>query len=223
VHAAKGELVSSTQLAEEAVYVEQQLLRERVGVQDQYTCALGGLINLKFRPDGSIEQNPVPLSAQRMADLQSHLMLFYTGINRYAHQVLDEQIERTKQGANADDLNYLSSLVDQGLDILTNGHSITAFGELLHSGWQAKRRLSSKISSQLIDDYYDRAREAGAIGGKLLGAGGGGFLLLFVPPSDGEKVEAALSGLKKVDFSFDHRGTTLMFYRPLQDGQRSCE
>ena len=103
------------QLAKEAVFVEQQLLCERVGVQDQFTCALGGLLHLKINKDGSVEPNPVPISAERLADLQNHLMLFYTGISRYAHQILDEQMERTKQGANADDLNYLSSLVDQGL------------------------------------------------------------------------------------------------------------
>lgn len=219
LHSVKGELVSTTQLAEEAVYVEQQLLCERVGVQDQYSCALGGLQHLKFSTDGRITPNPVPLSTPQWSGLQSHLMLFYTGINRYAHQILDEQIERTKQGTNANDLHYLSGLVDQGLDILTNGHSITAFGELLHAGWEAKRRLSSKISNQMIDDCYQRARAAGAIGGKLLGAGGGGFLLLFVPPSRWDQVEAALSDLKRVDFSFENTGSTLLFYRPLQDKQ----
>lgn len=214
LHAAKGEMVSTTQLAKEAVYVEQQLLRERVGVQDQYTCALGGLLHLRFGKNGSIEQNPVPLSVKRLSQLQDHLMLYYTGISRYAHQILDEQIERTKQGANADDLGYLSSLVNQGLDIMTNGHPITAFGELLHCGWLAKRRLSSKISSQLIDEYYERARQAGAIGGKLLGAGGGGFLLLVVPPADQASVEKSLQGLHRVHFSFENTGSKLLFYQP---------
>lgn len=219
LHAVKGEMVSSAQLAEEAVYVEQQLLCERVGVQDQYSCALGGLRHLKFSTDGGIAPSPVPIAAQRLSELHRHLMLFYTGINRYAHQVLDEQLERTKQGTNAEDLHYLSSLVDQGLDILTNGRSLTAFGELLHAGWETKRRLSSKISNSLIDDCYQRARAAGAIGGKLLGAGGGGFLLLFVPPLQWQSVEAALSDLKRVDFSFENSGSTLLFYRPLQNTQ----
>ena len=215
LHAVKGELVSTTQLAKEAIYVEQQLLCERVGVQDQFSCALGGLLHLKFSKDGSIVANPVPLAAARLADLQNHLMLFYTGISRYAHQILDEQIERTKQGSNADDLHYLSHLVEQGLEILTNGQELAAFGELLHSGWLAKRRLSSKISSELIDTYYDRARQAGAIGGKLLGAGGGGFLLLVVPPADQEAVEKALQGLHRVPFSFENTGSKLLFYHPI--------
>ena len=219
LHAHKGELVSTTKLAEEAVYVEQQLLRERVGVQDQYTCALGGLQHLKFGTDGSITSRPVPLTATRLTELQVHLMLFYTGINRYAHQILDEQLERTKKGANADDLHYLSNLVTQGLEVLSNNHPISAFGELLHDGWQAKRRLSRKISTELIDQYYQRARDAGAIGGKLLGAGGGGFLLLFVPPPMREKVELALSDLKRVAFSFEQSGSALLCYRPTQSMQ----
>lgn len=214
LHASKGEMVSSIQLAREAVCIEQQLLRERVGVQDQYTCALGGLIHLRFGRDGSIEQRPVPLSSGRLSEMQDHLMLFYTGISRYAHQILDEQMERTNQGANTEDLSYLSSLVDQGLDILMNGHPMTAFGELLHCGWLAKRRLSSKISNQTIDDYYERARLAGAIGGKLLGAGGGGFLLLVAPPADQEAVERALHGLQRIRFSFEHTGSRLLFYQP---------
>lgn len=222
LHASKGEMVSPRQLAREAVYVEQQLLRERVGVQDQYTCALGGLIHLRFSTDGSIEQQPVPLSSRRLSELQDHLMLFYTGISRYAHQILGEQMERTKQGANVQDLSYLSSLVDQGLDILMNGHPVTAFGELLHCGWLAKRRLSSKISSQVIDDYYNRARGAGAVGGKLLGAGGGGFLLLVVPPADQEAVERELQGLHRVRFSFDHTGSRLLFYQPALDEHLAC-
>jgi D-glycero-alpha-D-manno-heptose-7-phosphate kinase len=214
LHAVKGELVSTTQLAEEAICVEQQLLNERVGVQDQYTCALGGLRHLTFSQDGQITANPVPLANEQLVVLQNHLMLFYTGINRYAHQILDEQIERTKQGTNTNDLHQMSNLVDQGLDILMNGHSISAFGELLHNGWVAKRRLSSKISTSLIDDYYQRARLAGAIGGKLLGAGGGGFLLLFVPPPAQERVKVALNNLTCVDFSFENHGSALMLYHP---------
>lgn len=222
LHASKGEMVSSTQLAREAVYVEQQLLRERVGVQDQYTCALGGLVHLRFGRDGAVEQRPVPLSSGRLAEMQDHLMLFYTGISRHAHQILDEQMERTREGANTEDLSYLSGLVSQGLDILMNGHPMTAFGELLHCGWLAKRRLSSKISNRIIDDCYERARGAGAVGGKLLGAGGGGFLLLVVPPADQEAVERALRELHRVHFSFEHTGSRLLFYQPAFDENLVC-
>ncbi len=215
LHASKGELVSAAQLAAEAVHVEQQMLCERVGVQDQYTCAYGGLAHLRFYRDGGVQVLPAPLSSRQLAELQARLMLFYTGISRYAHQILDEQLERTQQGVITDDLGYLSELVDQGLEILTGHHSIMAFGELLHCAWLTKRRLSSKISNAAIDEHYDRARQAGAVGGKLLGAGGGGFLLLVVEPEDQPAVERALDGLRRVDFAFDYSGSKLLFYQPV--------
>jgi D-glycero-alpha-D-manno-heptose-7-phosphate kinase len=215
LHASKGERASAAQLAAEAVYVEQQLLQERVGVQDQYTCAHGGLMHLQFGCDGAIKASPVPVPQKRLAELQQHLMLFYTGISRYAHKVLDEQIERTRQGVISNDLGYLSELVDQGLEVLLNGHEIRAFGELLHSAWETKRRLSSKISTPVIDEYYERARRAGAIGGKLLGAGGGGFLLLMAHPSDQPTIEKTLYELPRVDFAFDHAGSAMLFYQPV--------
>lgn len=214
LHALKGEMVSREQLAEEAVYIEQQLIKERVGVQDQYTCAHGGLVNLKFSRDGHIKVCPVPLSEKRMTDFQNHLMLFYTGISRLAHEVLNEQIERTKQGAITKDLSRLSTLVDEGLNILSSEEPLAAFGEILHQAWETKRTLSQKISSEEIDGFYERARRAGAIGGKLLGAGGGGFLLFVVPDNKRADVANALGELKEVSFAFDHIGTSLLFYHP---------
>jgi D-glycero-alpha-D-manno-heptose-7-phosphate kinase len=147
LHALKGEMVTRQQLAEEAVHIEQQIIKERVGVQDQYTCAHGGLVNLRFSRDGHIKVCPVPLTEKRMDDFQNHLMLFYTGISRYAHEVLNEQIERTKQGTITKDLSRLSELVDEGLNILSSEEPITAFGELLHQAWETKRSLSQKIYS----------------------------------------------------------------------------
>jgi len=214
LHAFKGELVSNGQLAAEAVYVEQEMIKERVGVQDQYTCAHGGLLHLQFAADGGIKVSPIPLRAERRAELQAHLMLFYTGIRRHAHEVLEEQLERTRQGTVSEDLNHLSDLVDQGLEVLTSEQPIACFGELLHTAWMTKRRLSNKISNPKIDEWYDRARQAGAIGGKLLGAGGGGFLLLFVKPKDQPNVQKVLGELALVRFSFDHNGSTILFYHP---------
>lgn len=218
LHASKGELVGAEQLAAEAVYVEQELLKERVGVQDQYTCAYGGLRHLQFSREG-IKALPVPIPHGRLSELQEHLMLFYTGVTRCAHHVLDEQIERTRAGEISSQLNYLSELVDQGLEVLMNGHRIGVFGELLHSAWLTKRQLSTKISNPLIDEYYERARRAGAIGGKLLGAGSGGFLLLMADPADHEGVEKALHELKRVDFAFDHTGSSMLFYQPAVNQQ----
>jgi D-glycero-alpha-D-manno-heptose-7-phosphate kinase len=215
LHAFKGEQVSHQQLAEEAVYVEQEIIKERVGVQDQFTCAHGGLVNLKFQKDGHIQVCPVPLRDERMKDFQSHLMLFYTGISRFAHEVLDEQIERTKQGSINKDLNHLSQLVDEGIALLSSEEPIAAFGELLHQGWETKRKLSQKISNAAIDEFYERARKAGAVGGKLLGAGGGGFLLFIVPPEKQSAVARELGELKEVPIAFDHTGSSLLFYQPV--------
>jgi D-glycero-alpha-D-manno-heptose-7-phosphate kinase len=214
LRAMKGELISAEQLAGDAVYVEQQLLGERVGVQDQYTCACGGLLHLLFSRDGSVTALPLPISRQRLSDLESHMMLFYTGISRHAHQVLDEQIDRTRAGTVSRELGFLSDLVDQGIDVLMNGHPIAVFGELLNTAWDIKRRLSSKISNPRIDGWYERARSAGAVGGKLLGAGGGGFLLLIAHPLDQASVEVALHDLPRISFSLDHTGSALVFYRP---------
>ncbi len=213
LHALKGEMVSRQQLAEEAVHVEQEIIKERVGVQDQFTCAHGGLVNLKFSKDGTIQTCPVPLLKSRSQDFQNHLMLFYTGIVRFAHEVLDEQIENTKQGSITKDLSHLSDLVDEGLSVLSSEQPIGVFGELLHNAWQTKRKLSSKISNPEIDGFYERARNAGAVGGKLLGAGGGGFLLFVVPPEKREIVKNELNELHEVPISFDNMGSSLLFYQ----------
>jgi D-glycero-alpha-D-manno-heptose-7-phosphate kinase len=214
LHAFKGELVCQRQLAEEAVHVERDRIGERVGVQDQYTCAHGGLLHLRFACDGKINARPVPLLPDRLAALQDHLMLFFTKIRRNAHEILDEQLDQTRRGTIADDLGQLGSLVDQGLDILTGDGPIAAFGELLHTAWTTKRRLSSKVSTPEIDAHYERARQAGAVGGKLLGAGGGGFLLLLVPPDDQHAVAAALGELHRVRFRFEASGSSVLFYQP---------
>ncbi|MDH7569054.1 MAG: hypothetical protein QHJ73_05655 [Armatimonadota bacterium] len=214
LHAFKGELVSQERLAAEAVYVEQQMIGERVGVQDQYTCACGGLVHLQFQRDGRVIVSPLPLGQARLEELSRHLMLFYTGIRRHAHEVLDEQLERTRQGTLRDDLSHLSELVDEGVRVLTGSGPILQFGELLHQAWTTKRRLSSKVSNPQIDTWYEEALSAGAVGGKLLGAGGGGFLLLMAPPERQPSVEAALGGLKRVHFQLDFTGSTILFYRP---------
>jgi D-glycero-alpha-D-manno-heptose-7-phosphate kinase len=214
LHAFRSELVCHRQLAAEAVHVEQELIKERVGVQDQYLCSHGGLTHLQIARDGAVRVRPVPLSRERLELLQDHLMLFYTKISRHAHEVLEEQIDQTKQGTIVEDLGALGDMVEQGLSVLTGSEPVTLFGELLHDAWMTKRRLSSKISSPQIDGYYERARRHGAVGGKLLGAGGGGFLLLLVPPDRQNAVEQALVDLHRVRFSFDNSGSTILFYHP---------
>lgn len=214
LHAYKGEMVSREQIATEAVHVEQNLIKERVGSQDQYACALGGLQHLEFRKDGTVRPHPVTLSSERLNALESRLMLFYTGIQRQAHEVLDEQIQKTQAGTVQQELGGLKALAEQGLQALAGNQDLREFGALLHDGWMLKKKLSSKISSTWIDGAYDRARKAGAVGGKLLGAGGGGFLLLFVEPELRSQVRSALSDLREAEFKFDNTGTQVIFYRP---------
>jgi D-glycero-alpha-D-manno-heptose-7-phosphate kinase len=214
LHGLRGGHSSQRELAEQAVHVEREMIGERVGVQDQFTCAHGGLLHLEFlRGDAPVRVHRVPLPSPRMQALETSLMLFYTGIQRHAHAVLDEQLARTRDGSITTDLDRMASFVDQGREVLTGDGDLRAFGELLHDGWQLKRGLSSKISNAAIDDAYARARAAGAVGGKLLGAGGGGFLLLFVPPDARDSVVAALHDLKHVPLGFDQLGTTMLFYQ----------
>jgi D-glycero-alpha-D-manno-heptose-7-phosphate kinase len=213
LHALKGQFVGRSQLAEEAVHVEREMIRERVGVQDQYTCAYGGLVHLRFSSEGAISVSPVPLPRGRLADLQAHLMLVYTGLTRHSQAILEEQLQRTSDGSVTGELNGLAALVEQGLEVLTTDRPIACFGELLHAAWMTKRKLSSRITTSGIDERYALARRAGAIGGKLLGAGGGGFLLLLVPPERQDQVERELT-LPRVRFAFDHGGSSLLFYQP---------
>lgn len=214
LHAFKHQMVSREQLGAEAVHVEQQLIKERVGSQDQYACALGGLRHLKFLADGTVHGGPVILAPDRLKSLNDRLLLFYTGVQRHAHDILEEQIQRTASGDNTQQLNRLKTMVAQGMDVLTGEGDLAPFGELLHDSWLIKRGLSSKITSTGIDDAYARARKAGAIGGKLLGAGGGGFLLLYAEPKDHPFIKKILPEMQTVDFSFENLGSQTIFYRP---------
>ncbi len=213
LHAFKGEMVDTAQLAKEAIYVEQEVIKERVGCQDQYCCALGGLRLFHFNADGTIYGEPLPITTKRLENFQQSLLLFYTGIRRYAHQVLEEQLERTKQGDIVGNLKTLGALVPEALKILSNGHDLRSFGELMHYGWELKRTFSSNISSSVIDNIYQRARTAGAIGGKLLGAGGGGFILFYVEPEKQAKFRKTIHDLVEVPFRFEQQGSSMYFYQ----------
>jgi D-glycero-alpha-D-manno-heptose-7-phosphate kinase len=190
------------------------MIRERVGVQDQYTCAHGGLLDLEIGSDGRVSVRRMSLSSERLAAFATHLMLLYTGLRRDAHEVLKEQLERTRRGDLTTSLLRMEQLAAQGVAVLAGGGSLLPFGELLHDAWQLKRGLSSRITNGIIDDAYARARKAGAVGGKLLGAGGGGFLLLFVEPERRADVTEALPELRQVEFSIDHEGSRILFCKP---------
>jgi D-glycero-alpha-D-manno-heptose-7-phosphate kinase len=210
LHALRGELVSKRTLAEQAIFVEQKVLRENVGVQDQIESAFGGLNRIDIRQDGSFEVAPVVVPGNRLAELQQHLLLIYTGLSRTASEIAAEQVSTMHQKET--ELKAMRSMVDQGQSILVGKGSLLEFGRLLHEGWELKRTLSSKIAPAVINEVYDLARNAGATGGKLLGAGGGGFMLLFVEPERRAAVVRALGKLLVVPFQFERAGTQIVLY-----------
>jgi D-glycero-alpha-D-manno-heptose-7-phosphate kinase len=215
VHALKGQMAGKQQLTAEAIKLEQEVLKETVGSQDQVLAAHGGLNFVQFHTTGEIAVQPVTISQQRKNELNNHLMLFYTGIKRTASNVADTYINGIEQKKRQ--LCLMRHLVDEGMKVLDSGEDICAFGELLNEAWQAKRSLSATVSNSDVDDFYTRAREAGAVGGKLTGAGGGGFLLLFVPPEKQNDVKTELSELIHVPFRFDSAGSQIIYYEPDQD------
>ena len=153
------------------------------------------------------------LSQDKIRLFQDHLLLFFTGLSRTASDIAKEQIENTKNKKR--ELKMMYEMVDKGVNILKNGSDLTAFGQLLHESWKLKRSLSDKISTPYIDELYDRALKAGAIGGKLLGAGGGGFLLLFAMPQDHPRIKESFEGLLHVPFQFENLGSQIIFYEPV--------
>ena len=217
LHALRGELVSKRVLAEQAIYVEQTVLKESVGVQDQIQSAFGGLNRINIRQDGSFDVVPLVVQAERLASLQRHLLLVYTGLSRHASEIAAEQV--STMGSKAAEMKAIREMVDEGEKILAATGSLRDFGRLLDEGWQRKRSLSSKIAPTLVNEVYDAARKAGAEGGKLLGAGGGGFMLIFVEPDKRKAVLRSIGKLLPVPFKFEHGGTQLVLYEAeSQDG-----
>ena len=214
LHALKGKLISKNDLAEAAIYVEQEMIRENVGSQDQTMAAYGGLNVIRFNSyhGKHIQVQPLCLPDKRLEEFQNHLMIFFTGIFRIASDVAGEQIKKTPK--RKPELSEMHSMVDKAADILSNGNDIKDFGLLLHESWQIKRSITDKISNSTIDEIYEKARDAGAIGGKILGAGGGGFILFFVEPDRQTKVKDTL-GLLHVPFKFDFVGSRIIFYEPM--------
>ena len=211
----QGQIMSRRDLMLEAIHIEQDLVKETVGSQDQALAAYGGLNHISFLPNGEISVRPLTLAGERVADFNDHLMLFYTGIKRTASDVAKDYVsDIDKKKAQ---LRILRQLVDEGLSVLTGGKNLSAFGDLLHEAWQIKRSLSDKTTNAEVDSVYDKARNAGAIGGKLTGAGGGGFMLLCVPPDAHESVKKALEDRIHVPFQFDMSGSQIIFYDPEED------
>lgn len=211
--ALEGKIISEQALAENAVYIEQSLIKENVGSQDQFFAAFGGLNLIEFMSNGKISVTPVVMAAERRENFEKHLMLFYTGLTRVASDIAQEQMEKTEE--NKENLGKLKMYVDDGYSILTeNSRDILEFGVLLDKAWRLKKSFSSKISNEFIDGIYEKALDAGAEGGKLLGAGGGGFFLVFAKPEKQQKIKNALSSYLHVPFKFDFDGSKIIVYQP---------
>jgi len=211
LYALKGQMVTKERLAREAIHVEQDMIKENVGCQDQTLAAYGGFNLIEFGGTNHLRVQPLTITPDKMNHLQDHLMLFFTGFSRTASSIAKSQIENIPQ--KKAELARMHEMVYEAVEVL-NGFNISKFGQLLDESWKLKRTLSDKISSSYIDSLYATAINAGAIGGKLLGAGGGGFVLFFVEPSKKDKVRQALKDLLEVPFKFENLGSQIIFYQP---------
>jgi D-glycero-alpha-D-manno-heptose-7-phosphate kinase len=206
-----GRSAGAQRLAEEACKIEIERCGKTIGKQDQYIAAYGGLQYIQFNPDGSVFVDPVICSPATKARLQNSLLLLYTGMTRSADDVLREQSSNTRTDtARRQALRTMAHQARELSKALSQG-DLDAFGEILHDGWKLKRTLASRITNTDIDNWYATAREHGALGGKLLGAGGGGFLLLFAPQERHEAILAALPVLRPVPFRFEPQGSKIIY------------
>ena len=213
LNAMKGIQNSKLDLANTAINIEQNLINECVGSQDQISASYGGMNEIIFNRDESFLVNPAILSQDRKNELNDHLMLFYSGISRFSSDISKSQVSNIKNCTPQ--MQDLFDMVDEGSSILKNPNiSLDEFGKLLHESWQVKRSLSDKVSNLFINEIYEVARSSGALGGKVLGAGGGGFILLFVKPKDQEVVKVKLKNLVHVPFKFENTGSKVVLYQP---------
>lgn len=213
LYALRNQMRDKRTLTADAIHVEQELLKEAVGSQDQTSAAYGGFNRINFHPDGAIEVKRVLAAQSRLAELQQHLALYFTGFSRIASEIAQEQLKVTPQKEK--ELGTMLQLVDEAEAIVTTpSRSLDEFGRLLHESWQIKRSLTHKISNANIDEVYEAGLSAGALGGKLLGAGGGGFMLFYVPPERREALRQRLKNLLCVPFGFSSQGSHVVVYEP---------
>jgi D-glycero-alpha-D-manno-heptose-7-phosphate kinase len=213
LYALKEQMRDKRALALDAIQVEQDLLHEAVGAQDQVSAAYGGFNRINFQTDGAIEVKRILTAQSRLTELEQHLALYFTGFSRTASEIAQEQLKATPHRKK--ELNMMLQLVDEAEAIITSpNRSINEFGRLLHESWQIKRTLTQKVTTHSIDEIYEAGLSAGALGGKLLGAGGGGFMLFFVPPERREALRMRLKRLLCVPFAFSNKGSQVIAYEP---------
>jgi D-glycero-alpha-D-manno-heptose-7-phosphate kinase len=213
VHALDGRHVSKESLASEAIHVEQCVLHEHVGLQDQISSAFGGFNHITLAQNGAYSVSPMVLPRARLEALQNHLLLVFTGISRTSDAVAETIVGNLKNKSS--DMRTMQQMVDHAIEILSSPVTdLVEFGRLMRQAWTLKRSLSDRVTNATVDHLLDAAISAGAIGGKLLGAGGGGFMLLFVRPEEHAQVRAALGKLISVPFKFDMSGSRIALYQP---------
>ena len=206
----QNRIISKLQLAQESIYIEQEVLEETVGSQDQTSAAYGGLNQITFAQNGEITVLPLTITKERAQDLNDHLMLFYTGIERTAENIAQSYVPEIESKSRQ--LNLIFEMVDEGISILNSSENLLRFGSLLDDAWKVKRSLSSQVTNTVIDQLYASAISAGAIGGKITGAGGGGFLLIFADPHFHEKIKEKLGKLIHIPFGFEYSGSQIIFF-----------
>lgn len=213
LYSLKGQMQTKRKLAFDAIHVEQNMIGENVGSQDQLAVSFGGFNKIEFNGADEIYVQPVTIGEQKIEHLQSHFLLYFTGFSRYSSEIAEEQVKRIPK--NIKDLTSMKKMVGTAIDIL-NGPigSMQNFGKLLDESWKLKKGLGKKVSNNDIDHIYAAARRAGALGGKLCGAGAGGFMILFVPPEKQEKVKKVLKKLILVPFKFENIGSHVIHYTP---------
>ena len=205
----QGKYASKAKLAESACDVEINKLGAPIGKQDQYAAAFGGLNFIRFNRDGSVSVSPIVMQPQTYAKLERNLMMFYTGTSRSANAILSEQKQNMSQEDKTKNLSQMCMLTEDMKQAL-EANDLSSFGKIMNDSWELKRTLASGISNPDIDRAYQLALENGALGGKLLGAGGGGFLLFYCEPQNQERVRIAL-GRRQMDFHFEHDGTSVVY------------
>lgn len=207
----RGQMVGDRRLAQEAIHIEQDLIGEAVGCQDQIAAAFGGFNHITFKKDGGFEVVPMTLPPGRVQALNDHMVLIFTGFQRIAAEIEEKKIKCV--ATHKQDFNSIAGYVDDAMEILANGKPLEEFGALLNDTWMCKRRLTENVSNPQLDAIYEKGRQNGAIGGKLLGSGGGGFMLFFVKPEDRERLIKAMAPLDHVPFRFDTTGSQTIYYQ----------
>jgi D-glycero-alpha-D-manno-heptose-7-phosphate kinase len=213
LYALREQMRNKKALALDAIHVEQEVLKEAVGSQDQISAAYGGFNRINFHTDGGFEVKPVIIPGARLAVLQQHFALFFTGFSRTASEIAKEQIKATPNRKH--ELESMRKMVDEAEAIITDpNRPLDEFGHLLHESWKVKRTLTQNITNSSLDEIYEAGRSAGALGGKLLGAGGGGFMLFFVHPERRKELRMRLKNLLCVPFAFSNRGSHVVVHEP---------